>query len=95
MNQRSDDITKEEFVKQHVNLWLDVCVNVYLFKPNKINMLFLQQDAERVWDGTKLTPMADVINRADPDYPTNWAKRGQKARAKRWKEWVKKHAPLA
>lgn len=80
--------TKDEYTAEVVRLWEDVVRTVYLKVPT---VGAASPEAERAWDGTTMTPIRYVMWLASPHHPANMILRGQKAREKRWKKWLKGH----
>jgi hypothetical protein len=77
---------REAFIRDFTALWEDVVRVVYLKEPPDGVAL---KEAETAWVHTWHTPLQHVALIADPNHVTNWAAYGQKARVKRWAEWVK------
>lgn len=86
------EYNKKEYLDELVALWVDVCSKVYKRKWREIDFAmddFLKNEAEQAWEGTTYTPLEYVLRFADPKNITNQIGHGQKAREKRWDEWVK------
>lgn len=85
------EYTESEYLDEIVRLWDSVCCEVYLKKPTAKQLESVRKYNQLYWTDSNWTPLQIVLRNADPDYPTNEIERGQKARQKRWKSWVKKH----
>lgn len=77
-------MTKDQWISEVMKLWCDVVRVVYLKEATGA-----AEVAERGWEGVNMTPLSYVIFVANPHNLTNQVVRGQKAREKRWKKWLK------
>jgi hypothetical protein len=77
--------TEAEYAKEFHDLWDDLLRTVYLKESTEAG----RNQAEKMWSDTMMTPMAAVIFLGNPNNPANVVIKGQKARLKRWRAWLK------
>lgn len=80
---------RENHLREVAALWLNMVSEVYLVKLEKIK--FDKEHAIFCWYHTTYSPLDYVMMIGDPSNVTNQIIRGQKAREKRWRKWVKQH----
>lgn len=77
---------KDQYTQDVITLWEDAVRVVYRKEPPAG---VAPREAEMAWDHTGMAPLEYVVFIADPKKATNQIARGQKAREKRWKAWLK------
>lgn len=84
-------MTEQEYVEEYIRIFDSLMKDVYLRSLTAAERDFLAQEGATNYDLTNLSPLDVVIWLGDPDKITNQIERGQKARMKRYRKWLKEN----